>query len=291
MDPEYRKGVVIVAFGALMFAPDSLMIRLMAMEQFPTVFWRGLFGGCLISLIFLVRRRTRYFADIAALGGRGFAFMCVFSATTFCFVYAIRETSVANALFLASTAPVFSALISWVALGEPPDRRTVRTIVLALAGIGLIAWGDLSGAGAHDNALLGDLAAIGAALCLALGHNIARGARPRSLVPMMGPAGLLTAAVAALFVQDFTVPAHAWPPLLFMALVIMPVATWCMTVGPRYIPAPEVSLLMLIEAIAGPLIVWWALSERPGDLTLIGGAVVLGALAWSSAERLRAKNV
>lgn len=288
MDAQYRKGVLIVGFGALLFAPDSLMIRLMAMEQWPTVFWRGLIGGLIFSAIFLARRRAAYVSDIAARGARGLAFMVVFSATTFCFVYAIRETSVANALFLASTSPVFAALISWIFLGEPPDRRTIRTTVLALAGVGVIAWGDLArDGGAHENALLGDLAAIGAALCLATGYNISRGARPRSLVPMMGPAGFLTAGVSALFAADLSVPPQAWPPLLAMAAVIMPLATFCLTIGPRYIPAPEVSLLMLIEAIAGPLIVWWALAEYPGDMTLAGGAIVLGALAWSSFERLK----
>ena len=98
---------------------------------------------------------------------------------------------------------------------------------------------------------------------------------------------IASALVALPFAGDLGVPDGSLWPLLAMGLVIMPLATWCLTTGPKLIPAPEVSLLMLIEAVFGPLIVWWALREYPGDATLIGGAIVLGALAWSSWERLK----
>lgn len=282
---DYRKGVLIVATGAFLYAPDSLMLRLMAMDQWPTVFWRSLLGGGLVTLAYLLIWRGRFPPHLFALGWRGLIFIPFYVGTTFCFVYAVRETSVANTLFLVSTSPVFSALISWAALGERPDRRTVRTIILALLGVGLIAAAAEEGG---PNSLDGDLAAIGASLMLATGFVIIRSARPLSMAPMVGPAGLASALVAAFFVTDYSVAEGSLWPLLVMGLFIMPVATWCLTTGPRLIPAPEVSLLMLIEAIFGPLIIWWALSEYPGDLTLIGGALILGALAWSSLERLSA---
>jgi drug/metabolite transporter (DMT)-like permease len=75
-------------------------------------------------------------------------------------------------------------------------------------------------------------------------------------------------------------------PLLVMALVIAPVGTVLITIGPRYIPAPEVSLLMLVEAILGPLLVWAVLAEEPPEATLIGGAVILAALAGLNLARL-----
>lgn len=280
---DYRKGVLIVAAGALMFAPDSLLLRLMAMDQWPTVFWRGLVGGSVVTAVYFAVYRSRLPRLFVKLGWRGAAFLAFYVGTSFCFVYAVRETSVANTLFLVSTSPVFSALISWAALGERPDRRTARTIVLALVGVGIIA------AGAEDsaaNSLHGDLAALGAAFFLAVSFVIARSARPLSMSPLVGPAGLSAALIAALFVDDFTIPDGSLWPLLLMGLVIAPIGTWCLTTGPRLIPAPEVSLLLLIEAVFGPLIVWWALAEYPGDLTLVGGATILGALAWSSAERL-----
>ncbi|MEM7547494.1 MAG: DMT family transporter [Pseudomonadota bacterium] len=288
MDTEYQKGIMLVAFGAILFAPDSLMLRLIALDQWPTLFWRGLVGGGAISVLLLFVYGRSFPSRVIALGRPGIAFIAVFCATSFCFVFAVRETSVANTLFLMSTSPVFSAIISWIVLAEPPDRRTVRTIVVALFGTAVIAYGGAKGDG--PNSLIGDLAALGAAAMLASSFVIARSVRPLNMTPLIGMAGLVSAAIAAPFVTDFTVPAPSLTPLLVMGLLIMPIATWCLALGPQYIPAPEVSLLMLIEAILGPLIVWWVLSEYPGDLTLIGGAIVLGAISWSSIERLRSRR-
>lgn len=268
-----------------MYSPDSLLLRLMAMEQWPTMFWRGLIGGGAITLVLILMYGRRYPAKVMALRGYGLAFAAAFVATSFCFIFAIRETSVGNTLFIVSTSPVFSALISWAALGERPDRRTIRTMVIALAGVALIAFGGADEDG--PNSLIGDLAALGAAFFLASSFVISRSVRPLDMTPMLGPAALMSAVVASVFVTDFAAPAASIPPLLAMGLVVMPVATWCLTSGPRLIPAVEVSLLMLIEAVVGPLLVWWALSEYPGDMTLIGGAMILSALAWSSIERLR----
>jgi drug/metabolite transporter (DMT)-like permease len=284
MDTDYRKGVLLVAFGALMFAPDSLMLRLIGLDQWPMLFWRGLVGGGAISVLLLFVYGRSFPARVVALRWSGIAFIIVFCATSFCFVFAVRETSVANTLFLMSTSPVFSALISWIFLRETLDRRTVRTIVLALCGAALIAYNGAEGDG--PNSFLGDMAALGAAAMLASSFVIARSVRPLNMTPLIGISGLVSASVAAVFVVDFTVPQASVAPLLVMGLVIMPAATWCLTLGPRYIPAPEVSLLMLIEAVVGPLIVWWALNEYPGNMTLIGGGIILGAIAWSSLERL-----
>ena len=281
---DYRKGVLIVAAGALLYAPDSLMLRLMGMEQWPTLFWRGLLGGGTVLLAYACVYRSRFPSLLRGMGWATPAFIAAYVATTYFFIYAIRETSVANTLFIVSISPVFSALISWLFLGEAPDRRTVRTIVLAIFGVGVIAFGGEKGG---PNSLAGDLAAVGAALTLATTFVIARSVRPRSMAPLVGPAGIASALVALPFAGDLGVPDGSLWPLLAMGLVIMPLATWCLTTGPKLIPAPEVSLLMLIEAVFGPLIVWWALREYPGDATLIGGAIVLGALAWSSWERLK----
>ena len=52
-----------------------------------------------------------------------------------------------------------------------------------------------------------------------------------------------------------------------------------LTIGGRLIPAAEVALITLLEVVLGPLWVWLVLSERPGVATLVGGVVVLAAVA------------
>jgi drug/metabolite transporter (DMT)-like permease len=55
-----------------------------------------------------------------------------------------------------------------------------------------------------------------------------------------------------------------------------------LTIGGRLIPAGEVALITLLEIVLGPLWVWLFVSERPGTATLIGGAVVLFAVAFQA---------
>ena len=72
-----------------------------------------------------------------------------------------------------------------------------------------------------------------------------------------------------------------------MGLFVLPISFALITIGPRYLPSPEVGLLMLLETVLGTLWVWLVLSEEPPLLTVIGGVVVLATLAGHSAYQLR----
>ena len=48
---------------------------------------------------------------------------------------------------------------------------------------------------------------------------------------------------------------------------------------------------MLLESILGPLWVWLILDEQPGDLTLIGGVIVISTLAINTLWKMRSSHV
>jgi drug/metabolite transporter (DMT)-like permease len=58
-----------------------------------------------------------------------------------------------------------------------------------------------------------------------------------------------------------------------------------LTIGARLIPAAEVALITLLEVVLGPLWVWLTISERPGNGTLLGGAVVVVAVVLQAGAR------
>ena len=72
-----------------------------------------------------------------------------------------------------------------------------------------------------------------------------------------------------------------------MGFIMLPIAASLMFIGPKYISAPEVSLMMLLESIFGPIWVWLVLNEHPGNQVLIGGAIVLVTLLIHSYIALR----
>ena len=83
--------------------------------------------------------------------------------------------------------------------------------------------------------------------------------------------------------------------LAVMGLLVLPLGSALIFIGPQYVPAPEVGLLLLLETVLGPLWVWLALAEAPGPRSLVGGAIVVGALLvntlWAMRQGRRSRRI
>jgi len=283
-DPAYLRGLTITLFGVLVISPDTLLIRLIEADHWTQLAWRGSLSGLAVLVGAALVTRGAALRDLARPGAAGLAMIVVYAAGNIGFVYSATHTLVANTLFLLATSPVFAALIADFVLRERVGLRTVLTIAAVLVGIAVIASGSMRGGG---GSLAGDAAALVAALALAVAFSIARHHRARSMVPFIGLGAMLGAAISAVMAPGLALPREDWVWMGLMGLVVVPVAFACLTTGPRYLPAADVGLLMLLEAVFGPLLVWWVLGEDPGPRTLWGGAIVLGALVASNLWALR----
>jgi len=279
---NHAKGLIITGLGVLVMTPDGLLVRLISADPWTLLFWRGFLSaiGLTLGLALIYRRRT--WRLIAGIGWAGVVTGIVFGVGTVAFITALTHTSVANTLFLVSTSPLFSALIAWRFLREPVAPRTWAAIVATIVGIAIIASGGLD-----DGTILGNLAALFGAMTLAVNFSVLRHHHKRNMVPSMGLGGLVAAAIALPLAEPHLVVGGDIAILAVMGLVMFPLSFGLLFVGPRYLPAPEVGLMMLLEAVLGPLWVWLAIGEDPGAATLVGGAVVIAALAVHSALALR----
>ncbi len=279
------KGVLLTTLGVLAIVPDSLLIRLISADTLVVAFWRSALAGLVLAAFVLLIRRRAAFAALGELRWHGVAYAVSTATATLLFVVAVRTTTVANTVFIVSTAPVFSAIASRVFIGERIGRRMIVTIVFCFFGIGIIASGT---AGAGSRAFAGDVAALGVAVCLAIGYTAARSARRFSMVPAAAASQLLLALTLA-FVIDRPVLAGAdLAYALVLGCVLVPLGAGLLSTGPRYITAAEVSLLLLLEAVLAPVLVWLVLGEAPRTSTLWGGGLVLLVLAASNAAGIRA---
>ncbi len=254
-----------------MISPDGLLNRLITADALTITFFRGLFYGFGMLLALAVHYRTRIIAALFGIGWPGVWLAVLYFVGNLSFIYSITNTAVANTLFIISTTPLFAALISWWIFKEQVMRRTWIAIFVAAAGIAIIC----SGKSIMPNAWLGNIAGLFAALTLAVSFTVVSKNRSRDLLPSFVFGGFLSALVILPFVSPTQTSASDLKYLFLMGFVMLPVAASLMFIGPRYISAPEVSLMMLLESIFGPLWVWLALNEHPGNLTLAGGAVVL----------------
>jgi drug/metabolite transporter (DMT)-like permease len=281
---DQAKGVLLTTLGVLAIVPDSLLIRLIDAGVLTVAFWRAAIAAAVILTGVALVERGRTWAVLRGLGRGGMVYSVFMGIGTLLFVSAVQLTAVANAVFIVSATPVFAALVSRVVLGERISRRMGWTIALSLAGVAVITSGSHETEGAT---LAGDLCALGTAMALAVAFTAARKARHVSMVPAAGVAYLMTTVALLPFARPETMQGMDWTYALILGGIFVPIGTSLMAMGPRYIPSAEVSLLLLLEAILAPILIWLVLGEAPGDSALAGGALVIGVLLVSNVIALR----
>lgn len=183
-------------------------------------------------------------------------------------------TSIANMLIIIATAPFWAAILATLVLKERPSRTTQGASSVAFVGIFVVAAPGLSGGGN-----LGDAIALLAALSMAAAFVTSRRTKANlALAPAMG--GLLSAVILLPFVGEFWL--GSWRTMALMGiegLFLVPLALGLLALAPRYLPAPQVGLFLLLETVLGPLWIWAVLAESPSVNALIGGAIVIMTLA------------
>lgn len=283
---EHSKGLLITLFGVLCVVPDSLFVRLIDADAMTIAFWRLFIAGGLTAIWVLAQGGTAPFRAVLATGWLGWVYMFGVGASGVLFVLAVSLTSVANVVFIIASLPVFAGLFSWLLMREAVGPRLRRTIVAVAAGLAVIAYG--SGETEHAS-LSGDLLALMVSALFALALTAARRARATSMVPGMAMGYLAAAVVILPFASPLSVPADQAGLVLAHGMFILASAV-TLAIGPRYITSAEVGLLVLLESVGAPLLAWAVIGENPGVYALVGGTIVVGALAVLNLRRIKAPS-
>ena len=268
-----HSGVAVAFAGAMLLSFDTLLLRGIDGHFLTVAFWRGLLMGlsAIVFMLLLRRREHPAFGPIRTPGGLAVAGL--YGLASVFFVLSVTFTSVANMLVIIATAPLWAALASHLFLREAIAASTRVAIACGTAGAGVVVLPDL-GAG-H---LLGDAFSLATALCMAGAFTMSRRVRePLGLAPSLG--GGMSALVLAPFVPE--IGFETLGQAILMALegaVLMPVALGLIALAPRYLPAPQVGLFLLLEAVLGPLWVWLFIGETPTANAVLGGVIVVSAI-------------
>lgn len=280
---DHVKGLLITFAGVLFILPDSLMVRLIETDGVTVAFWKALLTGTITGLGLLIWRGPQVFRETFAPGARVWVYAACSGAAGTLFVIAVSHTSIANVVFILAAMPIVAALFSRIALGERLSQRTLVTMCVVPVGIGIIAYGSGETEGAS---VVGDLIALGLVVIFSIGLTIARSLRPVSMVPAIAPGMLVAALVLFPFAAPFSVPQGDWIWVALHGGFFIVLSTALLAIGPRYLPSAEVALLLLVESVFAPLLAWVVVGEDPGIWALVGGAVVVGALAVSNSIAL-----
>ncbi len=282
-DNLYMVGVAIALLGGTFLSLSGIMIRnIEAADGWQILFYRSLatFLTIFVFLVFQYRGSiARRFADI---GGAGLLAALVLSVGSIFYIMALLNTTVANVVFIIGASPLLAALAGWLFLRERVTRASLAAMFAAILGIGLMFADGLVSGGMLGNVF---------ALCLAIMYVfyllILRGNRHVDMMPATCLSGLFTALIVLAFVVDFAVSRHDMVIILALGSVQFGFGFMCLTWSTRYIPAAEVALFSLSEAVLNPIWVWLGVGETPSLYTLAGSAVVLAAVMTYSIMAIR----
>ena len=283
---DQTKGLLITLFGVLFVVPDSLFVRVIAADAWTIAFWRLMLAGGGTAVYLLITSGMTPFKAVFATGRYGAVYMLGIGGSGILFVLAVSLTSVANVVFIIASLPVFAAIFSRVFLAEPFSQRTLLTMAAVVPGLAVIAYGSGETAGAS---LAGDVLAFGLSALFAAALTAARHLRGTSMVPGMAMAYVIAALVVWPFASPLSVPVSQVPLVLGHGGFIL-ISSVLLALGQRYITSAEVGLLVLLESVLAPLLAWLVIGEDPGGYALVGGGIVIGALAVSNVVVLRRRR-
>jgi drug/metabolite transporter (DMT)-like permease len=294
VDPDYARGVVLVALAGVFWSLGGLLIRLIeAASGWQIVLFRSLALTFTLIVIIALRHRSGVPAAFRHVGWNGVAAAFALAGGFIAFVLALQLTSVANAVFMLGASPFLAALLGRLVLGERIRRATALAMAAALAGILVMVAGGLV-----IGTIRGNLLALGASTAFAIFSVLLRRGRERDMLPCVAIAGALAALIALPVVL-------AGAPSLASALLLSPRdlalcavmgavqvggGLTVFTLGARHVPVVELTLLSLTELALAPIWVWLAVGEVPSPSTLGGGAIIIAAItaqALSGARRRR----
>ena len=265
--------------------------QLDSVTGFEATFWRSAFNAlALLVLLVALRgaralRRTLSGAD-PVLWISGLCWAVMFTA----FMVAITMTTVANVLVTTAIAPLLTALVARVAIGQRLPARTWTAIIVAGAGIAWMYAHELAAVNARHVAGT----AIALAVPIAAAVNWTAIQRSRHGRADLLAAVLIGAVLSALLTWPLAAPlrasAHdvAWLALLGVAQLAVP----CLiaVAAARVLAAPEVALLSLLEIVFGVTWTWLGAAEAPSRHVLEGGVLVMGALVANESIALHQRR-
>ena len=285
--PTHKYGLLFVIAAGVLWSTIGLGIRMIEdAVVWQILLYRSISMSLFLYLVIRLRSGESPFIQIRRTGFpavvAGLALFAAYSGG----IYAIQNTSVANAMLLFATAPFLTAILGWFVLKEPVRVATWVAISVALFGIAIMV-SDKAG----SVAILGSLAAIGSAFGFAVFTVALRWGRAGEMLPSVFLSGIFASVITFIICQalGLSVALSVRDGGVAMGMGVFQVGAGLIlyTLGSRSLPAAELALLSLAEVLLGPIWVWIFVNEVPTIWTLVGGSIVISSVFVKSVFELR----
>ena len=284
-DRQHRKGVVLIVAAAVAWSTAPFFTRLLHYDSWTILFWRGLFGGGFIALFLVLTQGVRGVRSLIAMKPNAWLVALLSTLGMVNFIPALQLTNVANVAIIIAAQPFAVAAIAWLWLREAASPRTLLASFVALAGIVVIVSGAAGIADYRGIALACLMLLAISAMTVAI-----RRYRDSSMVAAAAMSNFLGSLVSIPFAQKIGAVSQADLVVLAMfGLFQVGLGLTFFSVGSRYLPSGQASLIATLETPLMPFWVWLAFQEVPSIRALVGGALVMGAVIFEITAENRAR--
>ncbi len=286
---SYFNGVLLVLMAGVFWSTMGLGIRhIENANVWQILFYRSFSLATFLFILISFRSNFKPLTTIRKAGFAGIVGGCGLVMAFAGGIYAIQTTTVANAMFLFASAPFFAALFGWLILRESVRKSTWIAAAVATVGVVIMVVEGIS---------VGQMAGNASALFSALGFAVftiaVRWGKLGDMLPAVFLAGMLAMVVSGIVCTfsgySFTLSANDATISLSMGVFQVGAGLAIYTIGSKVVPAVELALLSMTEVLLGPFWVWLFLGETASIYTLLGGVILLLAIAGNAFTGLRRK--
>ena len=287
-------GYMRIIIAAIIWGSIGVVLRLINLPVPLVVFYRVFFAAVTILVYVAVRHET---GKLAA--GKNIYWIILMGALLALnwtsFFYAIKLTTIANAVLLTYTSPILVAILAPIVLKERLERITVITLLISLAGAVLIA--SPSVIGLDKTHIMGLAWGFVSAMTYAALVLIAKPLTGRvDVLAILFFEELSCAAVLSpsLFIYKISISATTLLILFGMGAIQTALSAGLYLSGLREVKAQQVGVFTYLDPVSATVFAAIFLHELPSITTLIGGALIIASgliLVLVTRERIRAEVV
>lgn len=273
----YIFALLITMLGVVLMSVETLLIKMTNISGLTYSFYIGILMFISLNAVLLkdgIKNTINIYKDnlrIILISGLLMGLANMF------FINSVKHTSIANAVIIISSAPLFATLFAYLFYKEKPQKNIFIASIFIFIGLIIIFSKQIS-----SGNLLGDFLALLCAMSFSLNFVVMSKHTSVNRFAVLAFAGVCITLMSLLFIQSYTVDTTSMYILLIAGLLISPFSRIFVLIGTKTLPASEISLLTILETILAPIWAWIFISEIPVSTTIFGGLVILATLIINS---------
>ena len=281
-------GPFLVFLGACTLSFGGLIVKSFeGANLWQILFWRSVFFSIVVLFFLIINYKKNFFRSIYKVGFPGTFGGIVLSCGYAGYVFAMYNTTVANANFIIQTQTIFLAIFGYIFLNEKISKLTLASIFLAFGGIFLMLGGSLTA-----GQMIGNIAAFIMPISFAVLILTVRKYPSVDMIPLQLIAGIGAVIIGYFLSSKIMISSHDIILGFIAGFFQVGLGFIFITIGAKTTPSALVGIIMLTEAVLGPLWAWLFINETPPLVVLIGGTIVFSAvvLQFFNLKRVNKKD-